>query len=258
MFKNNHIRLSMLVFLISFFTTSNQAQVYNARVEAEIKMTGNSEFIDVSAYAYNKTQISESLRYVFTVFRTDLSGNKSKNEQTDRFILQSGEKKKLANATISNDDRSRMIVLLLVYNFEDQLLGKDRIVLNDDSEEKKIILKPKQDTDIRDEFAASDGVELKGIVLEETKTKPGRDFYKEYYSGYTFYNINGPKIVTVKEVLAIANNTKIEVLVGDEIILEFFVRPQNDFIKGMADVAVRRTIAYFDNFEKQKNIVRQY
>jgi bifunctional DNA-binding transcriptional regulator/antitoxin component of YhaV-PrlF toxin-antitoxin module len=248
----------MLVFLISIFTTSIQGQVYNTQIEAEIKMTGNSEFMDVSAYAYNKTQISQSLRYIFTVFRTDPSGNKSKNEQTNRFILQTGEKKKLANTTISNQDQSRMIVLLLIYNLEDQLLGKDRIVLNDDSEEKKIILKPKQDNDVRDEFAASDGVELRGIVLEDTKTKPGRDFYKEYYTGYTYYNINGPKIITIKEVLAIANNTKIEVLVGDEIILEFFVRPQNDYIRGMAETAVRRTIAYFKNLEKQKNIVRQY
>lgn len=258
MFKKDHILQSMLVFLISIFTTSIQGQVYNTLIEAEIKMTGNSEFMDVSAYAYNKTQISQSLRYVFTVFRTDPSGNNSKNEQSNRFILQTGEKKKLSNTTISNQDQSRMIVLLLVYNLEDQLLGKDRVVLNDDSEEKKIVLKPKQDNDVRDEFAASDGVELRGIVLEDTKTKPGSDFYKEYYTGYTYYNINGSKIVTVKEVLAIANNTKIEVLVGDEIILEFFVRPQNDYIKGMAEMAVRRTIAYFNNLEKQKNIVRQY
>lgn len=257
MHKKTYISFGMLFFLISFSNTGI-AQIYNTQVAAEIEMNRNSEFIEVAGTAYNKTQISQSLRYVLSVIKTDPGGNISKNDQDGRFVLQPGEKKKLSITTVNVDDKTKVILLLLVYDLDEKLLGKDRIVLNDDSGDKKIILKPKENTDVRTEFAKSDGVELRGIVLEDTKTKPGRDFYTQFYSGYMYYSVNGPKIVTIKEELAIANNTKIEVLIGDEILMEFIVRPQNDFIRGMADIAVRRTMAYFEDLKKQKDIVKQY
>ncbi len=247
----------MWVFLI-FLSTSVSAQVYNSEVEAEIQLNRNTEFLEVTGFAYNRTRISQSLEYVLTIFRTDENGNRSKKEQSNRFILQPGEKIVLSSATIDAFDPSKMIILLLIYNIDKELLGKDRIVLNDDSEDERIVLAPNEDSDVRTEFAASDGVELRGIVLEDTKTKPGRDFYREYISAYQRLQINGPKVVTVKEVLAIANNTKIEVIIDNEVIMEFFVRPQNDYISGMAEAAIGRSIAYFEYLEKQKNIVRRY
>jgi hypothetical protein len=247
----------MLFFLISI-PLKGIAQIYNTEVSAEIELDRSSEFIQVSGSAYNKTLINQSLSYVLSVIKTDPDGNRSKNDQTGRFILQAGEKKKLSITTVNFDDKTKVIILLLVYNVEEKLLGKDRVVLNDDSKDRKIVLKPKENTDVRTEFAKSDGVELRGIVLEETKTKPGRDFYTEYYSKYMYYTVDGSKIVTIKEELAIANNTKLLVKIGDEIIMEFIVRPQNDFIKGMADIAVRRTMAYFQKLQKQKEIIKQY
>ncbi len=257
MHKQTYITLCMLFFLISL-PVRGTAQIYNTEVAAEIELDQSSEFIQVSGSAYNKTMINQSLSYVLSVIKTDPDGNTSKNDQTGRFILEEGEKKKLSITTVNFDDKTKVIILLLVYNVEEKLLGKDRVVINDDSKDKKIILKPKENTDVRTEFAKSDGVELRGIVLEETKTKPGRDFYTEYYSKYLYYTVDGAKIVTIKEELAIANNTKLQVKIGDEIIMEFIVRPQNDFIKGMADIAVRRTMSFFQNLEKQKDIVKQY
>ena len=257
MFKKPYIHYCMLAFLI-FFANSGVAQVYNTEIAAEIILDRNSEFVDITGSGYNKSQISRSLNYILNVYKSDDFGNVSNNEQNGRFVLQPGEKKRLSTTTINIDDGNKVIILLRIYDLENNLLGKDRIVLNDDSGDKKIVLKPQENTDVRTEFAKSDGVELRGIVLEDTKTKPGRDFYSQYYSGYLAANIDGPKIVTIKEVLAIANNTKIEVRIDEEVIMEFFIRPQNDYISGMVEIALRRTLAYFDDLEKQNDIVKQY
>ncbi len=257
MFKKPYIHYCMLAFLI-FFANSGVAQIYNTEIAAEIILDRNTEFMEVSGSAYNKTRISRSLNYILNVYKTNNSGNVSNNEQSGRFVLQSGEKKRLSTTTINIDDGNKVIILLRVYDLDNNLLGKDRIVLNDDSGDEKIVLKPKENTDIRTEFNKSDGVELRGIVLEDTKTKPGRDFYTEYATAYRFADIKGPKIVTIKEELAIANNTKIEIKIGEEVIMEFFVRPQIDYIRGMVEIAIKRTLAYFDDLEKQKDIVKQY
>jgi hypothetical protein len=59
-----------------------------------------------------------------------------------------------------------VIVLLLFYNENKELIGKDRVVLGD---EKSSVALP------------IDGFELRGIVTDETKTKVGKDFYDLYY-----------------------------------------------------------------------------
>lgn len=254
------VKFGLLLLLTMLIGHHGSAQSYNNEVAAKIDLDVNADFITITGSALNRTQIAQSLRYVLTVFKMNpVTGNRSKNDQSGHFVLRAGEKQNLSKTTV-NADNTRTIILLLVYNVEDKLLGKDRVVLNDDSEEKKVVIRKEdiQNNDVNDAFSNSDGVELRGFVIEETKTKPGRDFYTYFYTAYRNNNVNGRKIVKIKEALAIANNTKLEVWVGDDLVLEFFVRPQNDYIRAMADEALKRVIRYFDNLEKNKNIVQRY
>ena len=251
--------LNVIFFLLSAVPAT--AQIYNTQVEAKIILKSNSEFIQVTGSAYNKTGFSQSLRYVLSVIKNPKgTSNSSKNDQSGRFVLTAGEQKNLSQTTINLDDSDRIIILLLVYDTEDKLLGKDRIVLNDDKGDKKIILPngSKDDSDLDRAYASSDGVELRGFVLEETKTRPGREFFTKFATAYRNSQINGAKIVTIREVLALANNTQIEVKVDDVVIMQFFVRPQNDYMDAMGQEAMRRVRDYFRALEEDKIVVKQY
>jgi hypothetical protein len=107
-------------------------------------------------------------------------------------------------------------------------------------------------------YEKDDGVVFRGIVIEDTKTKLGRDFYAMFYSSYLQYNIDGHKIVTIKEALAIANNTKIQVFVDNTMVMEFLVRPQTEFLKTMKNEAIRRVYLQLKKLEQEKNIVKHY
>lgn len=250
--------VAVFLFLCSVYAT---AQVYNTEVEAKIILESNSEFIQIKGSAYNKTEISQSLRYVLSVIKTDPdNGNRSKNDQNGRFVLNPGEHKNLSQTTVNQSEADRVIILLLLYDAEDKLMGKDRIVLNDNIGDKKIVIanKGNKDSDINEAFAGSDGLELKGLILEETKTRPGREFYAKFASDYRQSDVNGPKVVTITEGLAIANNTQIEVKVGDDIVMKFFVRPQADYMEAMEVEAIKRVIKYFKDLEEGKNIVKPF
>ncbi len=238
------------------------AQIYNTQIEAKINLEANTEFIEITGSAYNKTQLNESLRYELSVIKYDpIQRNSSKNEQTGRVVLTPGDKQNLSKTTINTSDTSRMIILMLVYNLDNKLLGLDRVVINATEEDKKAAAKttnvrvfmPGETVQDKDE-----GILLRGIVIEDTKTKPGRDFYNLFYIEYRNKSINGEKIVTIKETLSLANNTKIEVLVGDVVILEFFVRPQGNYLEALSDEAIRRVNNYFDNLRAGKYTVNQY
>lgn len=241
------------------------SQIYNTNVEAKIDLENNGDVFQITGSALNKTNSSQSLRYVLSVIKSDpQNSNRSKNDQSGRFVLELGEKRNLSSTTINANEKDRIIILLLIYDEGDKLLGMDRIIINgteEDIEKEKKEIEAKEEAQNFSPDATSnseDGVVLRGIVTEETKTKPGNDFYKMFYSLYSTNNINGDEIVTIKEVLSLNNNTKIEILVANEIILEFFVRPQNEYLKKMSEVAIKRVYWYLQKRKENKKIQRNY
>lgn len=250
--------------VLSLFSLQGFSQIYNTEVEAKIIAEERNEMLQVTGTAFNKTEISQSLRYVLSVIRTNPeNSNTSKNDQSGRIVLEPGEQQSLSTTTINVNDEDRVILLLLIYNIDDEIIGQDRIVVNDnlsDTEVKQQLQKEVEQTiHSNDVDAASrDGITLRGIVTEDTKTKPGRDFYTMFYSAYNTNNINGDKIVAVKEVIALGNNTKIEIFVGDDKVVEFFLRPQNDFLRQMVDASIRRVAQHFQRLKREANIIKRY
>lgn len=250
------------ILCLYFVATTGIAQIYNSQIEAKINLESNTEYINVTGSAFNKTEINQSVRYVLSVIKNNPTTlNRSKNDQSGRVVLNAGQKKNLSTTTINANETDRIILLLLIYDLNDKLLGKDRIVINGTEEDKaeakkKLLLENTLSEDVAHE--KDDGVVMRGIVIEETKTKPGRDFYKMFYSLYQGNNINGEKIVTIKEALAIANNTKIEVLVDGELVMEFFVRPQNDYLQGMSEMAIKKVYIRLRDLKNGSNIIKHY
>ena len=249
------------------FSVNAFSQFYNKDVEAKIEIVPNTEFIEITGTAQNKTNLDQSLQYELSVFRNSAT-NKSNNKQTGRFVLKAGEKKNLSKTTINAKSEDEVTILLLVYNTEDKLIGKDRIVFNDKEPDKKIVLEEGADETKNEEsttessdgdvYRSSYGIKLKGIIVEETKTKPGRDFFQMFSTQYNYYKINGEKVVTVSEVLALGINTKIEIKIGDDVVLEFFLSPRTDYLKAMADQAINVVNRYFINLRNDKEIVKRY
>lgn len=264
MFPISTIRYALWVTLL--LPLCGIAQFYNTTVAASIDLSSNTEFIEITATAINKTEFEQNLRYELSIFEIDPNSNRSKREKSERFTLLPGEKTSLVRTSMNAVGENKYIILLLIYDSEDKLLGKDRVVLNDsegeltrtvvrDSTFTEREAQPTFDGDIkRDNY----GINLKGIVLEDTKTKPGRDFFKEFSQLYNYYEINGERPITVKEVLATGISTKLEIWAEDEKLLEFFLSPRSAFIDKMALEAVKRVNIYFVKLRKKAKIESKY
>ncbi|WP_282068543.1 CsgE family curli-type amyloid fiber assembly protein [Olleya namhaensis] len=241
------------------------AQLINNDVEAKIQTNQQNDFTVIKGTAFNKTEITKSLIYKFIVFSKVESVNNIIEESSERFILSANTKVDLSSITLNLDDKLKTIAVLLIYDLDNKIIGQDRIVFNDDSEDeaqkKKLLLeKLKQEQEKSQDISVEkkDGLELNGIVVEDTKTKPGRDFYKLFYSLYSQNNINGNKVVTIKEILALGRNTKIEVIVGDDKIFSFFVRPSTEYLKQMNDYAIISVYKHFKKLEKESKTIKRY
>ncbi len=241
------------------------AQLVNNEVEAKIETAQQNDFTTIKATAFNKTEITKSLIFKLMVFDKEESVDNLLEDKKQRFIISANQKIELAEASFNSVGDQPVICVMLIYDLDNNLIGQDRVVYNDksnlDIENKQKLLEK-----LTEEQANSkdvnrdkrDGLELKGIVVEDTKTKPGRDFYKLFYSLYTQNNINGNKVVTIKEVLALGRNTKIEVIVGDDEIFSFFVRPSLEYLTKMNDYAIINVYKHFKKLENESKTIKRY
>lgn len=223
------------------------SQITNTIVKAKIEIEEIEGNIKITGTAENLSDIVQSLSYQLSVIKNNnVLGNQSNNTQEGFFTLNTSENKNLSTAQVNVRSGDEIIILLLFYNEDKELIGKDRVVLGDEKKKDEIIVLP------------SDGFELIGIITDDTKTKVGKDFYDLYYYLYDEYKINARKIVTLNEEFSFARNTKIIISIDNEVVYEFLAKPDEEYLNEMAQQSIYATYLYLKNLEKQSKYFTQY
>ncbi|MEZ0181670.1 MULTISPECIES: curli production assembly/transport protein CsgE [Flavobacterium] len=236
-----------IVFFALFFSESGFSQVVYKEVKAKIEVKEIENLLAITGTVENLKSEFKNISYKLTVFKKSKSGsNKSNNGQDGRVTLEPIQKVELSKTQVNFTKEDEIIILLLIYDENNAIIGKDRVVFGEKNESDSGKAIPQ------------DGIEMIGIVANDTKTKLGNDFYDYFYSQYSKLKINTSKIVTVQEELTFGRTTKITILVDGEIIEEFISRPDEDFLKYMADTAASKAFKYFKDLEKQSKIITQY
>lgn len=233
--------------LFLFFCVLSFAQITNTKVEAKLSHKVNGNVITLEAFALNKTEVYKNLNYKISAIKKILSSNKIiKDSNQEEISLEPLESKLIFKTGIQFNDGEQITFLLLIFE-DEQIIGKARVVVNEKNQEDENISE-------LDEFSM-----LKGIVLDETKTKAGKDFYDMFYGKYLLNKINGAKIVTISEEQSLGRTTIIKVKVEDVIIHQFFSKTQFDYIEEMSKLAIQKVYKYFQDLKrKNQQIIQQY
>ncbi|PRP66176.1 CsgE family curli-type amyloid fiber assembly protein [Nonlabens agnitus] len=234
------------LFLLLLITGFSEAQesLYNKTVKAEILMEDQGGFLNITGMASNLTDADQSIHYELAVIKKDTAtNNNTKNNQTGRGVLKSKTQGVLSTTKVNLNIPDLLTIMLLIYDEDDKLIGKDlkRIEPNTIQLEKKPV-------------TTYDGIEITGLVTRDIRTAPARRFYDYFYKEYKKYRLNGSKVVTINEQFGQGRFTRIEVLVGTEVIYQFFLNPNLDFIEQMGDYCIRLV---YQKFQKDKLIQAQ-
>ncbi|MFD2825373.1 CsgE family curli-type amyloid fiber assembly protein [Leeuwenhoekiella polynyae] len=248
--------LNIILFLLNY--NAINAQFINQEIEAEILVENSGEFYDFVAVAENKSLADQSFRYEFATFIRDEEGKVYKDSLVGRFGLASQSRERLENITISRAEERRVIVLLVIYSLEGKPLGQDRIVLNDKKSNTKIVL-AKQNESINQDMAPSqDGFFLEGLVVENSITKMGRDFYKLFYSKYYLSGLKSKKDIVIDELPFRARTTRISVKVDNQLVWQFFSNPSQEFLKQQSEIAFNQVVAKLQQIQSTKDQITRY
>ena len=97
-------------------------------------------------------------------------------------------------------------------------------------------------------------LEIDGLLVDDTKTKSGKDFYDLFYQqweapadarNYTIFLIEKPYRLTT---------TMIEIMINETLVYQSFLQPRYDYIETLTEQAVAQTALYLRNYEE---IVRE-
>lgn len=238
--------IKIVVLLFYFNIQLLTAQVVYKEVKAKIDIEEIENTLSVAGTVENLKSEFKNISFKLSVFKKNKSNsNKSSNAQDGRVTLEPIQKITLSKTQINKSAEDQIIILLLVYDEDNKIIGKDRVVFGEEDSNLGI-LKPK------------DGLEMLGIVSNDTKTKLGNDFYDLFYNAYSKLKLNSSKIISVQEELTFGRTTKISINVDSEVIEEFIAKPDEDFLKYMAETAAAKVFKYFKNIEKQNKFITQY
>lgn len=244
------MRLLSLIYIFTIFLTNTQfalSQVEYKEVKVKIEVEKVENMFSITGTVENLKSEFKNISYKLSVFKSNKSNsNNSKNVQDGRITLEPIQKVILSKTQVNGGQEDRIILLLMIYDEKNVVIGKDRIVIGEEEEKKTGSVKPK------------DGLEMTGIVSNDTKTKLGNDFYDFFYSEYSKLNINSNKIVTIQEELTFGRTTRIIVSMDGEIVDEFITRPDEDFLKYMAQNSSAKVFKYVKRIEEQNKLIIRY
>ena len=242
--------------------TGMSAQFYNKEYVAKIYIKQDSEFYTFTGTAENLTPSDVNLQYDFSLYQKDDNGNINRANQADRFFLKANEKIIVSSVTVNYNATGQITLVLMLYDEDGKPVGQDRIELSPKNGMQQVIkdqLSPQEEAASRDQAPPQDGYIMDGLVIENTLTKAGRDFYKYFYSDYYNRGIRTKKNIVIKEVPGKMRSTRISVKIDDRVLWQFFSQPKKSFLKTMATTALDRCISYLQQLQKQRdNTITRY
>lgn len=224
--------ITALLFFGNLFSQENE-------VVARLSVKTLDNFINVKGLAQNKTTTYKDVyNYLLLSLKKGPNGNYSKNTQSGEFSLAPAEEKELSTLKINIQEGEECKIFLYIRK-EDVLVSKDSTIIY--SAEGQALK----------EFINESEIEIFGLVIEDAKTKLGKDFYDYFYQKYQISGAKYPFIINIIEKPSMGRGSKIVVDIDDKVVFEFMTRPDDEYIEKAANLALR----YVSNYATQRKLL---
>ena len=224
------MHITHTIFVVVFAIFNSVSCFSQATITAKIISKSVDNLIDVKAVALNNDAVfKDEYTYLLFSLKKGIEGNYSRNSQSGKFSLSPNEEKELSTLKISIQKEEECKIYLFIRK-NDALISKDSAIIYADEKAKKIVSET--------EF------EIKGIVTESVITKVGKDFYDYFYQMYITSGNQYPFIINIKEKPYFGRSSIITVEVEDEKILEFYSKPNQEYLKSAANATLQKLVVY--------------
>ncbi|WP_250252926.1 curli production assembly/transport protein CsgE [Chryseobacterium sp. Marseille-Q3244] len=232
--------LSLNIFFVFLFILGYGQE--DKKVTARIESSTLENQIKIKAIVVNNTAVYKELNYLLISIKKGNGGNLSNNQQSGKFSVNPNEVKVLSEMSVNLESKDALKAFLYIRDEESKVLvAKDSLELNSDLFRKKIAK------------AEDDAVyELKGLTIDETKTKVGKDFYDMFYIQYSQLPDKSSSAITIAELPLRGTSGQINIQMEDKIIYSFMTNPGEDYLKEQLAFSLK----YIKEFTAKKNLIK--
>ena len=216
-----------IILLINMMTTFISAQNLedSVAVQAKIVMSQNGEMINLKATGTNNTRVFEELNYLLISVKQGPTGNISNNKQQGKFVIKPGESKMLSETNINLKSTDQLKVYLFIRDEQkNKLVSKDSLEISSTNKNEGLSQEASEELEM-----------FKGLVLENTKTKVGRDFFDFFYSQYSQLPEKYNFIINITEQPVRGQRGQIIIESDDKLLYSFITNPNEDYLKAQAN-----------------------
>ncbi len=232
-------RFIVLLFCTFFSMVSVAQEDRDSLIVAKIEVVQSENTLTFKPTVQNKGVYHYELDYLLLVKKTDADKNLSVSQQKGKFTLLPNAVESLSNTTINQTRKQKITAILFIRDeVANKLITKDSVQIITKE------LRPIKESSL---------MVMKGIVVDDSKTKMGRDYYDAFYSTYNQYPSKFDFIINISELPHRGLSSIIQVKVDQDLIFEFFTNPDEEFIKEQVGLTFQRLISYANSKGKLKN-----
>lgn len=227
----------ILVFLSNTMYSQTEMKI-NAKIEKEFV----EKQVKMKAFVTNEGTTYQELNYLFIAIKKGSTGNLSNNKQSGKFTLNPSESKVLSEIGVSLENNDALKAYLYIRDEETQkLITKDSLEINN------YIF---NQTAAKVEKEAR--TELSGLIIDETKTKTGRDFFDFFYIQYNQLPSKSDGSITIAELPTQGTGSQIHIMMDDKVIYSFTTSPSEDYLREQA----ANSFIYIKDYNSKKNLIK--
>lgn len=236
----NYILQFSLIFI--FLLVVNYKAQENPMISVKIETDNIEGVLNLKAIVKNDSEVYQSLNYIFLALKKDKKKNTSSSQQQNKFTLLPKETKILSEISVNIQKDDALKVYLFIKDEKTaKLITKDSLELN---------TKNFQDNISYEKTSNEENMMMKNLVINETKTRVGDDFYSKFYSFLMLNSLQFTFRIRISELPSMGKNSQLQIFADDENILSFNARPEDDYL----DDAVKQTINSLINYDNNRKV----
>lgn len=234
-------KLIIYIILQQFSCNILHAQEDSVLITAKIENKMLENILDLKASATNISANYQELTYLLVSIKKGSTGNLSNNKQSGKFTLNPKETKPLSSSSINLQKNDALKVYLYIKDEQtEKLLAKDSLEISPQNFDQKI-----------KKISGENYFELKGLTIDQTKTKIGKDFYDNFYMEYSKLpqKLNNP--VTISELPTRGTATQISLEIDDKNLYSFVSNPNEEYLNEQLKLIMKILL----DFERKKTLM---
>lgn len=239
------------VALLLFFVPAWLQSQEDSGIAARLELREQDGQMELTGYCDNHSGRARSLSYKLSYQRIDSRNNRSSSSQGGAFELADGESLSLSTSSVNIDEESYLVATLEILEGEktvarqSRTVGKPAVAPAPQSEAPKEGHNPPQPRPSQGQNnygPAGDDIEMgAGFIVDETRTRAGRDFYDEFYRNWEEPLGAADYIIRIEERPSPGRSTLVTVTLNGEQIFARMLQPKPEYISELAAAVAQYT-----------------